>query len=129
MNWHPALRGAGGPPAIRLPYRPNLADSAAATMAAMQVVPQAARLPVRKGNHRVQQRVESGGHDIPAAAIARRYTRTVSNFLNVFIPLCDATFCYDNSAPIPILAFEQQDEERFVVDRERYETILRSIDE
>ena len=46
---------------------------------------------------RVEQRVESGGHDIPDDAILRRYTRTVSNFLNVFAPLCDEVFCYDNS--------------------------------
>ncbi len=34
---------------------------------------------------RVLQRVEAGGHDIPAEAIARRYCRTVSNFLNFAI--------------------------------------------
>ena len=41
---------------------------------------------------RVKQRVESGGHDIPDEAIARRYSRTVSNFLSVFIPICMRCF-------------------------------------
>lgn len=51
---------------------------------------------------RVEQRVASGGHNIPADAIARRYQRTVSNFLNVFAPLCDKVLCYDNSEPEPV---------------------------
>jgi predicted ABC-type ATPase len=40
---------------------------------------------------RVRQRVESGGHDIPDEAIARRYRRTVSNFLTV-LRLCVTRF-------------------------------------
>jgi predicted ABC-type ATPase len=57
---------------------------------------------------RVRQRVESGGHDIPDEAIARRYRRTVSNFLTVFAPLCDQVFCYDNSGFKPRLVCEQR---------------------
>jgi predicted ABC-type ATPase len=74
---------------------------------------------------RVQQRVESGGQDIPADAIARRYSRTVSNFLYVFIPLCDEAFCYDSSNPSPIQVFKEKYGERIVFDPGRYETILR----
>ena len=78
---------------------------------------------------RVQQRVEAGGHDIPADAIARRYSRTVSNFLNIFMPLCDEATCYDDSNPKPLLIFEQQGKKRIIADEQRYEIILRSLNE
>lgn len=78
---------------------------------------------------RVQQRVESGGHDIPDEAIMRRYRRTVSNFLHVFAPLCDEVLCYDNSTLKPIAIFEQQQGEQKIIDEHRYEMILRCIDE
>ncbi len=78
---------------------------------------------------RVQQRVEAGGHDIPDDAIARRYSRTVSNFLNVFAPLCDEVLCYDNSSPDPVLTFEQRGKERSVVDAQKYNAIMGCINE
>lgn len=78
---------------------------------------------------RVRQRVEAGGHDIPDEAIARRYKRTISNFLNVFVPLCDEVFCYDNSNLNPFLVFEERNGSMDVVDQQRYETILRCINE
>ncbi|MEE9368340.1 MAG: zeta toxin family protein [Pontiella sp.] len=78
---------------------------------------------------RVQQRVETGGHDIPEEAIMRRYKRTISNFLNMFVPLCAEVVCYDNSNLKPIFVFEQRDGEQFIVDKIRYENMLRSLHE
>lgn len=78
---------------------------------------------------RVEQRVASGGHDIPAEAIARRYVRTVSNFLNIFAPLCDEVFCYDNSSMEPVPVFSDQKGTREVFDSDRYRLILESIHE
>jgi predicted ABC-type ATPase len=68
---------------------------------------------------RVRQRVESGGHDIPDKAIARRYKRTVSNFLNVFIPLCDEVMCYDNSSTEPWPVFLERGKEKVMLDEVR----------
>jgi predicted ABC-type ATPase len=78
---------------------------------------------------RVQQRVESGGHNIPDEAITRRYRRTVSNFLTVFAPLCGRVFCYDNSSFKPRLVCEQRGGELAVFDQDRYNMILRSANE
>jgi predicted ABC-type ATPase len=78
---------------------------------------------------RVRQRVEAGGHDIPDESIARRYKRTIFNFLNIFTPLCDQVFCYDNSNPDPVLTFEQHGKEMFVVDSNRYDAIMRCAGE
>ncbi|VGO23002.1 zeta toxin family protein [Pontiella sulfatireligans] len=73
---------------------------------------------------RVKQRVEAGGHNIPADAIARRYKRTVSNFLKVFIPLCDEVMCYNNAKTEPIPVFAEKDGQRTILDNERYQLIL-----
>ena len=78
---------------------------------------------------RVEQRVESGGHDIPDEAIARRYKRTVSNFLNVFAPLCDEVFCCDNSELEHVMVFADTAGNRTVWDKPRYQTILEGINE
>ncbi len=77
---------------------------------------------------RVEQRVESGGHDIPDEAILRRYSRTVSNFLNVFIPLCDEVFCYDNTNLKVVPVFSKRAGKREVFDPDRYQSILESCD-
>jgi len=78
---------------------------------------------------RVQQRVESGGHDIPDEAIIRRYRRTVSNFLNMFVPLCDEVMCYDNSEMDPIPVFAEKNGKKTVLDKERYQLILEGCHE
>ena len=78
---------------------------------------------------RVQQRVEAGGHDIPDEAIARRYRRTVSNFLTVFAPLCDEVFCYDNPDLEPIPVFSVVDGQKEILDSARYQLILESCNE
>jgi len=78
---------------------------------------------------RVQQRVEAGGHDIPDAAIARRYRRTVSNFLTVFAPLCDEVFCYDNSDLEPVPVFSVVGGAKEELDGDRYRLVLESGNE
>ena len=45
--------------------------------------------------NRVAQRVEQGGHDIPAVDIVRRYPRSMKN-LFLYADICDRTFCLDN---------------------------------
>ncbi|MEN8256166.1 MAG: hypothetical protein ABFR33_11935, partial [Verrucomicrobiota bacterium] len=75
---------------------------------------------------RVKQRVESGGHDIPDEAIRRRYRRTVSNFLNVFLPLCDEVMCYNNAKPEPIPVFAEKDGKSEILDDGLYQLILES---
>jgi len=72
---------------------------------------------------RVRQRVEAGGHDIPDEAITRRYRRTVSNFMDIFIPLCDEVMCYDNSRPKPHPVFVEFNGNRKILDTIHYQII------
>lgn len=46
---------------------------------------------------RVARRVESGGHSIPIGTIRRRYARSVRNLRDLYIPLADHWYVYNNS--------------------------------
>ncbi len=46
---------------------------------------------------RVKIRVEQGGHDIPSDVIMRRYSRSISNFVNEYTKIADNWFFYDNT--------------------------------
>jgi len=47
---------------------------------------------------RVSDRVEKGGHNIPADVVARRYWRGLSNLFCLYIPICDNWVVADNSS-------------------------------
>lgn len=44
---------------------------------------------------RIKNRVEKGGHDIPAADVRRRYSKRFNDLIAV-LPYCDEVFLYDN---------------------------------
>lgn len=47
---------------------------------------------------RVAARVQTGGHDVPEADIRRRWPRSLRNFWNLYLPLADHWYVYDNSS-------------------------------
>ena len=47
---------------------------------------------------RVKLRVAMGGHDVPDGTVRRRYARSVSNFLTLYLPLANDWTVYDNSS-------------------------------
>ncbi|HQS92114.1 MAG: hypothetical protein B7X59_09230 [Polaromonas sp. 39-63-203] len=47
---------------------------------------------------RVKLRVAMGGHDVPEDTVRRRYARSVSNFLTLYLPLANDWTAYDNSS-------------------------------
>ncbi|PSL46594.1 putative ABC-type ATPase [Chitinophaga niastensis] len=50
---------------------------------------------------RVAERVEAGGHSIPADIIERRYYRGISNLMNLYNPVCDNWLVIDTMKIIP----------------------------
>jgi predicted ABC-type ATPase len=78
---------------------------------------------------RVRQRVLEGGHDIPDDAIYRRYPRIMHNLINLYIPLCDKVYCYDNSNPEPVLIFEQDARGNDILNEDIYQKIMRCADD
>src|SRR5712672_2448446 len=52
---------------------------------------------------RVAARVRQGGHDVPRADVARRYSRGWKNFHLIYRPLADSWAIYENSGQSPQL--------------------------
>lgn len=51
---------------------------------------------------RIADRVRRGGHDIPPGTVRRRFDRGLNNFFEIYKPLVDSWFLFDNSAEIPL---------------------------
>lgn len=67
---------------------------------------------------RVAHRVASGGHDVPADVIRRRYDRSLRNLFELYIPLADHWYVYDNSSTQQpgLIAHGQRGDELIVID-------------
>jgi predicted ABC-type ATPase len=52
---------------------------------------------------RVAARVKQGGHSVPKSDVIRRFTRSWSNFNEIYRPLADFWAVYDNSGSTPVL--------------------------
>lgn len=46
---------------------------------------------------RVAERVQKGGHNIPADVVRRRYYKGIHNLFHLFMPICDTWIIADNS--------------------------------
>ena len=76
---------------------------------------------------RIQDRVESGGHDVPETDVRRRYPRSLNNFFTFYAPEMDTVHFFDNSGEIPRLVFTSQKGKTSVLDNSRYEAILKTV--
>jgi len=52
---------------------------------------------------RIRDRVASGGHDVPAEDIKRRFIRSISNFFGLYKPLASSWMLFNNSGTQPVL--------------------------
>lgn len=58
---------------------------------------------VELAKERVRTRVLEGGHKIENDVIERRYLSGIRNLFEIYIPIVDAVFIFDNSEGIPLL--------------------------
>ena len=58
---------------------------------------------------RVAERVRSGGHDVPAETVRRRYRAGIRNFFGLYEPLASTWRVYDSSGPEPRLVADRLD--------------------
>lgn len=83
-------------------------------------------LPSVEYSHlRVQERVQHGGHNIPAEAIDRRFSKSLRNLLGVFSHSVDRTQCFLNDRPVPELIFTQTFEGRLIENQTYYDQLVR----
>jgi predicted ABC-type ATPase len=52
---------------------------------------------VKKNLQRIQDRVKQGGHPVDKITVVRRYSKAFKNFWNLYRPLCDNWYIFDNS--------------------------------
>lgn len=64
---------------------------------------------------RVTSRVAQGGHDIPQLIIQRRYLSGLKNIFDLYLPVMDIWFFYDNSEDIPKKIAEKKKGSNMVV--------------
>jgi predicted ABC-type ATPase len=72
---------------------------------------------------RVRERVRKGGHSVPVADIRRRYTRSLRNLVDHYLPLADEWTLFDNSGREPHLVADGAGGQTRVMD----ETLYRQI--
>lgn len=74
---------------------------------------------------RVADRVRAGGHDVPAAAVRRRYRGGLRNFFRLYEPLASTWRLYDGSGPEPRLVAARLEVQPLKVYNEHVWTMIR----
>ena len=74
---------------------------------------------------RIKDRVASGGHDVPAVDVKRRFNRGIYNFFKYYKPLSDTWLLFNNSDATPRLIAQEKDGKTDVIDKEMYEKIIK----
>ena len=70
---------------------------------------------------RVKTRVSEGGHNIEPKIIERRYIKGIKNLFDIYLPIVDGAFIFDNSeAHHELLADKQIHTELNVVNEEKF---------
>jgi predicted ABC-type ATPase len=75
---------------------------------------------------RIADRVRRGGHDIPENVVRRRFAKGLTNFVNLYRPILDSWFIFDNSKAIPRLVAFEKSKKREILDPEVFDKIFRS---
>ena len=74
---------------------------------------------------RIRDRVATGGHNVPARAVRRRFRRTLTNLFTLYRPLLDTLRVFDNSTRQPRLIFEDEDGRTIVYNNNLYQQLTR----
>jgi predicted ABC-type ATPase len=77
---------------------------------------------------RIRDRVQSGGHNVPARDVQRRFIRSFRNLLALYRPLLDTLHCFDNSSDTPRLIFKDEEGKTEVLDAHLYHQFLGSAE-
>jgi predicted ABC-type ATPase len=77
---------------------------------------------------RVKTRVMAGGHNIQKDVVLRRYNAGISNLSNLYLPICNYWFIFDNSEPsIKPIAEGSKKEILKIYNQDIYNQIVRSL--
>ena len=75
--------------------------------------------------NRVMTRVKSGGHNIEEDVIERRYIRGIKNLFDIYIPIVDEFFIFDNSdGKRDLILKKELNENVCIINETKYNEIL-----
>jgi predicted ABC-type ATPase len=77
--------------------------------------------------YRIQDRVESGGHNVPEKDVRRRFGRSLVNLFTLYRPQFDTLHFFDNSTAEPKLVFRDERGDVIVYDTVLYDSIMREV--
>lgn len=78
---------------------------------------------VELAKERVKQRVLEGGHNIENEVIERRYFNGIKNLFNIFLPIVDEAFVFDNSDKVYKLIAEKNEHGIEIHDKNKYQLL------
>jgi predicted ABC-type ATPase len=68
--------------------------------------------------------VSEGGHNIPREVIERRYKRGIENLFDIYLPIVDEAYIFDNSdVKHELLANKQFNASLKIINSEKYNTL------
>ena len=77
---------------------------------------------------RVSGRVQQGGHNIEAEVVKRRYHRSISNLVNIYIPLVDELLVFDNSeSKLDLIAEKPYQNQLLISNFHKWNKLMKSI--
>ncbi len=76
---------------------------------------------------RIKDRVATGGHNVPAVDVKRRFNRGIYNFFKYYKPLAGTWLLFNNSGVTPRLVAREKEGRTEVVDRELFENITKVL--
>ena len=69
---------------------------------------------------RIEERVRHGGHNIPKNVSTRRYSKSLYNLFNIYMPIVDNLWIYDNSIEPAELIFLKKGNNKLVKNSMKY---------
>lgn len=74
---------------------------------------------------RIKDRVASGGHDVAATDVRRRFRRGIYNFFKYYKPLADTWLLFNNADVRPRLIAQEKGGRTEIIDKVLFEKIIR----
>jgi predicted ABC-type ATPase len=77
---------------------------------------------------RVRDRVQNGGHNIPDNIVLRRYSRSIKNFMDLYLPIANDWMVFDNSFTHPVKIAEKNNvRDHNIINKQAWNTFRNHI--
>lgn len=84
---------------------------------------------IELAKERVKIRVSEGGHNIDPEVIERRFVRGIKNLFDIYLPIIDGAYIFDNSfGKHTLLAEKQKDNFLNILDQKKYNLLKNYYD-